>query len=1276
MNANTHQFPTFRQFFHEVHGGTIHPYPWQEDLQSQVMNSGWPVSISVPTGLGKTTAITVWLYELARQIHQGVPRTAPMRLFYVVNRRVVIDQTHTYVNELLAALQSSAHEKLQPVRDALSQVLPPGDDRLIVAASIHGESPDDTSWMRATGPIIVSLTPDQLISRLLMRGYGVSEGTRPIHAGLLGIDRLILIDEPHLSLPAITTLRDQERIQSQAEEMVLPVGNTVLLGATVPSAEKEKSSIEPFDLQKNLEDPSARKRLDAKKTLTIDRLSSLSNAALAKAVVGHVSRLKTEGHQRILVVLNTVGAAQEVFTRLAKNRSKPDDIPIRLLTSRFRPLDKRTDGLEDGPLILVATQTVEVGVDLSFSSVITEACSFAALSQRLGRLNRAGEYHEAAAVLLAPTKKLSIATEAIYGAPQVSAMLELLERQTGGDAPIDVSPRALLALSATAGNSPLEPAQPRSATLHSGIVPIMAQTRPAMTPDIPVSAFVNGPDSEASRDVKVAWRGELAPFDVVDVSENRRVSPVESEYVSVSLSQVRQFLLGASTAVVISDLPEQSAMASKFGPLREDAQGNIRMKNPDDEKWKHLQSVDNIHPGAQLIFASSLGGYTTELGWEPRSRDTVPTVTVAALRAHIKHEVQQSQYRRPTYRYLPVTASLLTEDRIGEETKERVIILLEIAAAYYRASQEGIVDEAITANLVDAANTLIADITDDLGATVDDSIGSRIYDWGVLLPVIVKTEALSHGQKEPSLLAHHSFQVGRWASEAARKAGIRSALTTELEQAGAMHDVGKMDSVFQKSLGVEPDTNFPDGQIHAHQMLAKSKPHETPIRTSRALTRITAPGWRHEIYSVQIASLLNPPLSKLALHLIGTHHGWYRPGFLPPSHASHLTPVPALAMHNMAHADDFLDLNRKYGPWGLAYLESIVRIADWTASASPEILGSHRLQIGSGLPSLEEIVFAVRSMERAPQPEHLDGTESILSGLRDYPLVAWYASAGLLAAAEKLKDKHARVSWCNEAGLDNMPPLTPVLTSSFSLEELVQEIHMSPVWKTAVDTLGNFGCNPIGVKGQKIGPAGQLRDVLLHAEQTHDSVLLGALSDAVRADKEGKVALAIPAFANNSSYPKQAIDTALGGDESIMTTVKSLFDASSGHTISTRDGGFERGAEYAPLANGREGYEARYVRTSLASLAFYGMTALGTLPPSGIGNAKNALTLPLPEKPTSFAELRALVLAGDKRPTANWSAVGNQWLLTASRVYRKSSKTSSWTATPLLRSERKGTWER
>jgi CRISPR-associated endonuclease/helicase Cas3 len=101
--------------------------------------------------------------------------------------------------------------------------------------------------------------------------------------------------------------------------------------------------------------------------------------------------------KKILVICNTVATSKAIFQTLRSEKEVRRNRRI-LLHSQFIMRDRATkeDLLEKlrkkrGPFILVATQVVEVSLDIDFDILFTEACPIDALIQRLGRVNRRGE---------------------------------------------------------------------------------------------------------------------------------------------------------------------------------------------------------------------------------------------------------------------------------------------------------------------------------------------------------------------------------------------------------------------------------------------------------------------------------------------------------------------------------------------------------------------------------------------------------------------------------------------------------------------------------------------------------------------------------------------------------------------------------------------------------------------------------------------------------------------------------------------------------------------
>src|SRR5258708_31160222 len=189
----------FGAYFQAVHG--VERFAWQKRLLEQVVAEGrWPDLLDLPTGSGKTAAIDVALFHLALDAARPTSaRSALRRIVMVVDRRTVVDQAFARAKKIELALETNG-SVLNEVRGRLCSLS--GTDSALAVAQLRGGMPRDEAWARRSDqPMVAVSTVDQVGSRLFFRGYGVSDSMRPIHAGLLGNDTLLLLDEVHLSQP-------------------------------------------------------------------------------------------------------------------------------------------------------------------------------------------------------------------------------------------------------------------------------------------------------------------------------------------------------------------------------------------------------------------------------------------------------------------------------------------------------------------------------------------------------------------------------------------------------------------------------------------------------------------------------------------------------------------------------------------------------------------------------------------------------------------------------------------------------------------------------------------------------------------------------------------------------------------------------------------------------------------------------------------------------------------------------------------------------------------
>jgi CRISPR-associated endonuclease/helicase Cas3 len=389
MQIERDQF--FEQYFTDLTGQS--PYPWQSKLFQDLAVGRWPEILPLPTGSGKTSVIHIWLLALAWSLKTGEGRI-PRRLAWLVNRRVVVDQA----SDEAAALAGSGLERCPELSRLLAAASATG--KPLAVSTLRGQRADDGDWTRdPSTPSIVVGTVDMIGSRLLFRGYRSGGYQRPIEAGLLGVDTLLVNDEAHLSL-AFARLIEEVYRRCPDGHIGKPF-HIMLLSATSGESELTRFDHSPE------EDAAAsgvfRGIFEAPKKLALQELDKKS---LDKELVERAAEA-TAG--RTLLFIESPEKAATAAERLRKEGRQ-----VCLLPGTMRGLER--DRLTEGPVFqhflkparpeipvwLVATSAAEGGVNLTSERLVTGLVEADRLIQRFGRLNRFGEGFGEAHVIFAP----------------------------------------------------------------------------------------------------------------------------------------------------------------------------------------------------------------------------------------------------------------------------------------------------------------------------------------------------------------------------------------------------------------------------------------------------------------------------------------------------------------------------------------------------------------------------------------------------------------------------------------------------------------------------------------------------------------------------------------------------------------------------------------------------------------------------------------------------------------------------------------------------------
>lgn len=882
-------------------------YSWQRRLFFDHLLLGeFPAALDIPTGLGKTTVMALWLAALA----QGAP--LPRRLVYVVDRRAVVDQATSEADRLAKLLTSGENTDATVV--ALRTGLGLTDGQNLPVSTLRGQHADNRQWLEhPSRPAIVVGTVDMIGSRLLFSGYGVSRKMRPVHAGLLGVDALVVLDEAHL-VPAFESLVCQVEIlrRPDVNGIDVPPFKVMALSATGRSEVANAFHLRDEDMH----DPRVMARLDAVKRLRVlpdatakelpDQLASrawelaqpaaavlvfCNSRKTAVDVAENLRRRVREAHGKRAHGVELLVGERRVHERQQLAESK--------VLRRFLPRDSERWLAGSLPAFLVATSAGEVGVDLDADHMVGDLVPWERMVQRVGRVNRRPASTHEATIDVVPVRLTTGKDEAEteIDDERLRRLLAPFEHPgwpAASDGTRDASAGSLYRI---------KQGKQMAKTIDE------ASTAPPFWPELTIPlmhawSMTSVKDHTGRPDVQPWLRGWIEQEPQTRVVW-RRWFPLRGEEATSASGgegvtrELEAFFeeapphlvesLEAPTYRVVRTLKKRAIdwLAAKrrsaadelvpTGAARSHAPLVIVLDGAGDVEGRLTcefltqQNPERLHrllAGNTAVVDARLGGLdenglmNESAAEEPRTIDQAedpwPRLTDVGFRVRVGTPKPPEDDWRVDYRW-----AFDPED----ESKERIELRVEV----WRGA----------------------------GASQGD-------------PALART---------PQELSEHLAAVVAAVGETAQGLGLPQPLALTLARVAQLHDSGKARELWQRAMGAPRD-----GRIYAKTDGRRSNPR---------LLQVDGQTFRHEFGSLKDAidqhGLDGVPreLHDLALHLIASHHGMARPVIapidpdVPPSVSPPLT---------RAAARRFEQLNRSWGPWELAWVEAIFRAADWKAS--------------------------------------------------------------------------------------------------------------------------------------------------------------------------------------------------------------------------------------------------------------------------------------------------------------------------------------------------------
>lgn len=566
------------------------PRQWQSDLAASTHCRAR--LIRVPTGLGKTEGVlAAWSFHRLNRSDDEWPR----RLVWCLPMRVLVEQTEQVASQLARRI--------------------PEAHRPTVHVAMGGE--DAGEWfLSPERPTIIIGTQDMLLSRALNRGYASARARWPMEFGLLNHDALWVMDEVQLMDVGLATSAQLQAFRNNDREKGFRPCHTWWMSATLQPEWLRSVDTAPQH-EDWIRDPcvvASAQRIgglwDIRKTLTTEEIRPQDDDRFAERILVEHRNVPAGDFGRLtLVVCNTVDRACRTFDAL-QTAGRTEG--LELVHSRFRPAERerwrerflsRPACTPDVDRIIVATQVVEAGVDLSAGCLVTELAPWPSLVQRFGRCARYG----GSGKVLVVDRGRDKASAAPYQPEELeSAWLALQQiAETGvGIADLELFEESLT----EANRQRLYPFEPSHLLLRREFDEMFDTTPDLTGADLDISRFIRSGDE---RDLQVFWL-DLAK----DESPSAKRLPHRRELCSVPFLKARDWLCGEETKTNRKPRLRSGIRAWVWDWI--------------DGKWTEATRT-SLLPGRVVCVAAACGGYRTDRGFDPEWRATVPPVPLPPL---------------------------------------------------------------------------------------------------------------------------------------------------------------------------------------------------------------------------------------------------------------------------------------------------------------------------------------------------------------------------------------------------------------------------------------------------------------------------------------------------------------------------------------------------------------------------------------------------------------------------------------------------------------------